>query len=119
MQNAKERAADIAELQSIIRSLGGYHKETWRMPEYPNNKEIDIKSTFTLVDEDSLINECIVSDDAVINAYSETLSGNKIFGSIRDILIYQLSGIKNEIKDLRIIQEKLHKYRTCCINDVN
>ena len=106
LQYAKERAADIAELQSIIRSLGGYHKETRRMPEYPNNKETGIKSTFILVDEDSIINECIVSDDSVINAYNEVLSGNKIFGSIRDILIYQLSGIRNEIKEVRIYSRK-------------
>lgn len=106
LQYAKERAADIAELQSIIRSLGGYHKETRRMPEYSNNKETDIKSTFILVDEHALINECIRSDDAVINAYNEALSGNKVFGSIRDILIYQLSGIRNEIKDMRIYSRK-------------
>src|ERR1043165_1988354 len=86
MQNAKERTADIAELNSIIRSLGGFDNETHQMVKHSNDIEIDDRSIFTFVHEDSLINECITKDNAVVNAYTEALAGNKIFGSIRDIL---------------------------------
>src|SRR5690348_6431090 len=82
-QYAKERALDISELKLIIKSLGSFHEEDI---EARNNEEMTIKSEFT--DESSMINICVVSDDDVISAYNEALSGNEIFGSIRDILIY-------------------------------
>jgi uncharacterized protein (TIGR02284 family) len=106
LQNAKERATDITELYSIVEGLGGFHKETDVMHNNLNNKETNGKSTFTLINEDFLINECIAGDDALINAYNEALAGNKIFGSIRDILMYQLSGVKNAIKYIRIYLRK-------------
>jgi len=103
-QYSKERALDISELKLIIESLGGLHKEDIRIP---NNKKTEIKSAFIDTSEDLMINKCILSNDDVINAYNETLSGYEIFGSIRDILIYQLSGIKNAIKDLRIYSRNI------------
>jgi hypothetical protein len=57
-----------------------------------------------------MINKCILSNDDVINAYNETLSGYDIFGSIRDILLYQLRGIKNAIKDIRIYSKNILIY---------
>jgi uncharacterized protein (TIGR02284 family) len=107
LQNAKERTADIAELNSIIRSLGGFDNEINQIVKDSNDIESDVKSTFTLVDEESLINECIIKDNAVVNAYIEALAGNKIFGSIRDILGYQLSGIRNSVKSIRFYLRKV------------
>lgn len=107
LQNARERTADIAELNSIIRSLGGFDNETNQIVKQSNDIEIDVKSSFTLVDEDSLITECIIKDNAVVNAYTEALAGNNIFGSIRDILGYQLSGIRNTIKSVRFYSRKV------------
>jgi len=106
LQNAKERATDITELYSIIKSLGGLHIEISTIQNNPNNKETYATSDFTLINEDSIINDCIAGDDAIINAYNEALAGNKIFGSIRDILIYQLSGIRNAIKYIRVYSRK-------------
>lgn len=103
-QYAKERALDISELKLIIESLGSFYKEDILIPD---NKGIENKSAFIDIDENSVINKCVASDDDVINAYNEALSGNAIFGSIRDILIYQLSGIKNAIKDIRIYSRKV------------
>jgi len=103
-QYAKERALDISELKLIIKSLGSFHEEDVGVP---NNKEMKIRSAFIDIDENSLINKCVLSDDNVIDAYNEALSGNAIFGSIKDILIYQLSGIKNAIKDIRIYSRKV------------
>jgi uncharacterized protein (TIGR02284 family) len=94
LQNAKERTADIAELTSIIRNLGDFDKETNQTVKHPDNTETEVKSTFTIVDEDLLLNECIIKDNAVVNAYIEVLAGKQIFGSIKDILGYQLSGIR-------------------------
>jgi len=107
LQNAKERTADIAELNSIIRSLGGFDNETNQIVKDTDDIEKNVKSSFTLVDENTLINECIIKDNAVANAYAEALADNKIFGSIRDILGYQLSGIRNSVKSIRFYLRKV------------
>jgi uncharacterized protein (TIGR02284 family) len=107
LQCAQERALDIIELRSIIKSLGGSRKEKQEVFEDFNNNEIAAESTFTFVDEYSVINKCIVSNDAVINAYNEALAGNKIFGNIRDILLYQLNGVKNSIKGIKVYSRKV------------
>ena len=107
LQNAKERTADIAELNSIIRSLGGFDNEANQIVKDTDDIERNVKSSFTLVDEDMLIHECIIKDNAVVNAYTEALAGNKIFGSIRDILGYQLSGIRNSMKSIRFYSRKV------------
>jgi uncharacterized protein (TIGR02284 family) len=107
LRNARERTADIAELNSIIRSLGGYDNETNEIVKDTDDTEKSVKSGFTLVDEDSLINECIIKENVVVNAYTEALAGKQIFGSIRDILGYQLSGIRNSMKSIRFYLRKV------------
>jgi uncharacterized protein (TIGR02284 family) len=107
VQCAHERALDITELGSIIKSLGGLSKENGNITETSDKKEMDIPSAFTLVDEDLVINKCIISDGALITAYTEALIGNKIFGNIRDILLYQLEGVKNAMKGTHAYSKKV------------
>ena len=104
---AHERALDITELRSIIKSLGGNLREKQDVMEDLNNNEVATEPTFTLVDEYSVINKCIVGNDAVINAYNEALVGNKIFGNIRDILLYQLNGVKDAINGIKVYLRKV------------
>jgi uncharacterized protein (TIGR02284 family) len=106
LQFAKERALDVTELQSIIKSLGGNFKETTGIQGTSQIKGTDADSASTLVDQNMIINGCVMCEEAAMNAYNEALTSNKIFGSIRDILTYQLNSINNALKNIRTYSRK-------------
>jgi len=106
LQFAKERALDVTELQSIVKTLGGNFKETTEIEGTSQITGTDEDSASTSIDQNIIINECVMCEEAAMDAYNEALTGNKIFGSIRDILTYQLDGINNTLKNIRSYARK-------------
>jgi uncharacterized protein (TIGR02284 family) len=103
LQYARERALFIVELQNEINRLGkttdtaggdllGTLHRAW----------IDIKSTFTSGDKDSIINACITGEEAAIEKYKEVLQKNELDHNQITIVAKQLVSIENTLVKIKM-----------------
>jgi uncharacterized protein (TIGR02284 family) len=103
LQYARERALFIVELQDEINKLGkstdtagggtlGAIHRAW----------IDIKSTFTSGDSESIINACITGEEAAIEKYKMALEKNELDHNQIIIVAKQLASIENTLAKIKI-----------------
>ncbi|MCG9791433.1 ferritin-like domain-containing protein [Flavobacterium algicola] len=102
MQYARERALFVVEIQDEINRLGkstdtsgggalGALHRTW----------IDIKSTFTSGDTESIINACITGEEAAIEKYEAALQNEALDQN-------QIAMLTNQLNSVRAILMKLN-----------
>ncbi|MGO4772214.1 PA2169 family four-helix-bundle protein [Flavobacterium sp. W22_SRS_FK3] len=98
LEYARERALFIVELQDEINRLGkstdtsgggalGAIHRTW----------IDIKSSFTGGDTESIINACITGEEAAIEKYKSALEKEELDSNQIAIISKQLNSIQNTL----------------------
>lgn len=103
LQYARERALFIVELQDEINKLGkstdtagggtlGAIHRAW----------IDIKSTFTSGDTESIINACITGEEAAIEKYKMALEKNELDHNQIIIAAKQLASIENTLAKIKM-----------------
>lgn len=103
LQYARERALFIVELQDEINKLGkstdtsgggalGAIHRAW----------IDIKSTFTSGDTESIINACITGEEAAIEKYKMALEKNELDYNQIIIVAKQLASIENTLAQIKM-----------------
>ncbi len=103
LEYARERALFIVELQDEINKLGkstdtsgggplGALHRTW----------IDIKSSFTGGDTESIINACITGEEAAIEKYKKALEENHLEHSQVYIISKQLNSIENTLSQIKM-----------------
>ena len=103
LQYARERALFIVELQDEINKLGkstdtagggtlGAIHRAW----------IDIKSTFTSGDTESIINACITGEEAAIEKYKMALEKNELDHNQIIIVAKQLASIENTLAKIKM-----------------
>jgi uncharacterized protein (TIGR02284 family) len=100
---ARERALFIVELQDEINKLGkstdtsgggplGALHRTW----------IDIKSSFTGGDTESIINACVTGEEAAIEKYKHALEENHLEHNQVFIVSKQLNSIQNTLSQIKM-----------------
>jgi len=103
LEYARERALFIVELQDEINKLGkstdtsgggplGALHRTW----------IDIKSSFTGGDTETIINACITGEEAAIEKYKKALEDNELEHSQVFIVSKQLNSIQNTLSQIKM-----------------
>nr|WP_294783417.1 PA2169 family four-helix-bundle protein [uncultured Flavobacterium sp.] len=103
LEYARERALFIVELQDEINKLGkstdtsgggplGALHRTW----------IDIKSSFTGGDTESIINACVTGEEAAIEKYKAALEENNLEHSQVSVVSKQLNSIQNTLSQIKM-----------------
>ena len=103
LEYARERALFIVELQDEINKLGkstdtsgggplGALHRTW----------IDIKSSFTGGDTESIINACVTGEEAAIEKYKAALEENNLEYSQVSVVSKQLNSIQNTLSQIKM-----------------
>lgn len=103
LEYARERALFIVELQDEINKLGkstdtsgggplGALHRTW----------IDIKSSFTGGDTESIINACVTGEEAAIEKYKAALEENNLEHGQVLVVSKQLNSIQNTLSQIKM-----------------
>ena len=102
LQYARERALFIIELQDEINKLGKSTDTSGGGPLGALHRVwIDIKSTFTSGDTESIINACITGEEAAIAKYKEALEQNEFDYNQVAIISKQLNSIENTLAKIK------------------
>lgn len=92
MKYSQERAGYVADLQNLVRTLGGDPEESGSTAGALHRGWINIKSAITGNDDAAILNECERGEDVAKNAYKEAQKED-LPGYIRDIIEAQFSGV--------------------------
>lgn len=92
MKYSQERAEYVADLQNLVRTLGGDPEETGSTAGALHRGWINIKSAITGSDDAAILNECERGEDVAKNTYKEAQKED-LPGYIRDIIEAQFSGV--------------------------
>ncbi len=103
LNNARERAMFIVELQDEINRLGKSTDTAGGGPLGAIHRAwIDIKSSFTSNDTKSIINACITGEEAAIEKYEMALKNEELAPNQVALISKQLSSIKAVLTGLKL-----------------
>lgn len=103
LQYARERALFITELQDEINKLGKSTDTSGGGPLGAIHRAwIDIKSTFTSGDKESIINACITGEEAAIEKYKMALEDDELGSNQIGIVSKQLMSIENTLAKIKM-----------------
>ena len=92
MKYSQERAGYVADLQNLVRTLGGDPEESGSTAGTLHRGWINIKSAITGSDDAAILNECERGEDSAKSVYKEAQKED-LPGYIRDIIETQFSGV--------------------------
>ncbi len=98
-------ASAAAELQQVVRSLGGDPETSTSVSADLHRRWVDLKSIITGKDEESILNECERGEDVAMKSYKNALSKD-LPTNIRSIVEKQFEGVQrnhDQVKALRDI----------------
>ncbi|MCQ4269888.1 PA2169 family four-helix-bundle protein [Pseudomonas kuykendallii] len=98
-------ASAAAELQQVVRSLGGDPETSTSVSADLHRRWVDLKSIITGKDEESILNECERGEDVAMKSYKNALSKD-LPANIRSIVEKQFEGVQrnhDQVKALRDI----------------
>ncbi|MCW2292436.1 uncharacterized protein (TIGR02284 family) [Pseudomonas sp. BIGb0408] len=103
-----KRAADTsgasAELQALVRTLGGDPETTTSVSGDLHRRWVDLKSAITGKDDAALLNEAERGEDVAKKSYSKALENNDLTPDVRAVIQRQYDGVlrnHDQIKALR------------------
>jgi len=102
---AQDCAAAVAELQRLVRSLGGDPETSSSIAGTLHRGWVDLKAMITGKDDEAILNECERGEDVAVKNYKEALEKDLPL-AIREVVAKQYQGAQrnhNEIKGLRNI----------------
>lgn len=103
LNNARDRAMFIVELQDEINRLGKSTDTAGGGPLGAIHRAwIDIKSSFTSNDTKSIINACITGEEAAIEKYEMALKNKELTPNQVALISKQLSSIKAVLTRLKL-----------------
>lgn len=103
LQYARERALFIVELQDEINKLGKTTDESGGGALGALHRAwIDIKSTFTSGDTESIINACITGEEAAIDQYKDVLEKNQLNHTQITTVAKQLASIEATLVKIKM-----------------
>ena len=92
MKYSQERAEYVADLQNLVRTLGGDPEDSGSTAGTLHRGWINIKSAITGNDDAAILNECERGEDSAKGVYKEAQK-EEMPGYIRDIIETQFSGV--------------------------
>lgn len=99
----QQRAQFSAELQALVRSLGGDPEHSGSFSGALHRGWMDLKTAITGNDEQAILNECERGEDSAKSNYKDAL-GNNLPGHIQDVVQEQYTAVRaahDRIKALR------------------
>lgn len=98
---SSERGSYSSALRLQIKSLGGTPDKDGGPLGTMHRAWMDIKSTFSSGDKNTIINTCITGEEAAIKAYEEALGETYITGVVRGVISEQLNGIRKAVETIK------------------
>ena len=103
MTRAADCASAVAELQQLVRSLGGDPETSGSMSGDLHRRWVDLKSMVTGKDDEAILNECERGEDVALKSYRKALEKD-LPAEIRVVVQRQFQGVQrnhDQIKALR------------------
>lgn len=104
MKYSQERAGYVADLQNLVRTLGGDPEDAGSTAGALHRGWINIKSALTGSDDAAILNECERGEDSAKNAYKEAQKED-LPGYIRDIVQTQFEGVLAAHDHIRTLRD--------------
>lgn len=102
-QRSQDCASAAAELQQLVRGLGGDPETSSSVSGALHRGWVDLKSMITGKSEEAILNECERGEDVALKAYREALQKD-LPSNVRSVLEKQLQGVQrnhDQVKSLR------------------
>lgn len=103
VQRAQDCATAAAELQQLVRSLGGDPETSGSMAGDLHRRWVDLKSMVTGKDDEAILNECERGEDVALKSYRKALDKD-LPADIRVVVQRQFQGVQrnhDQVKALR------------------
>ncbi|TBU88811.1 PA2169 family four-helix-bundle protein [Phytopseudomonas dryadis] len=103
VQHAQDCAGAAAELQQLVRSLGGDPETSSSVAGALHRGWVDFKSLITGKDDEAILNECERGEDVALKNYRKALEKD-LPANVRSVLETQLQGVQrnhDQVKALR------------------
>ncbi len=103
VQRAQDCASAAAELQQLVRSLGGDPETSTSMSGDMHRRWVDLKSMITGKDDEAILNECERGEDVALKSYRKALEKD-LPADVRAVVEKQLQGVQrnhDQVKALR------------------
>jgi uncharacterized protein (TIGR02284 family) len=104
MKYSQERADYVADLQNLVRTLGGDPEDAGSTAGALHRGWINIKSVLTGSDDGAILNECERGEDAAKNAYKEAQKED-LPEYIRDVVQTQFNGVLASHDHVRTLRD--------------
>ncbi|CAM5417486.1 Aldehyde dehydrogenase OS=Stutzerimonas stutzeri OX=316 GN=CXK95_11620 PE=4 SV=1 [Stutzerimonas stutzeri] len=102
-QRARDCATAAAELQQMVRSLGGDPETSTSMAADMHRRWVDLKSMITGKDDEAILNECERGEDVAVKSYRKALEKD-LPAEVRLVVERQYQGVlrnHDQVKALR------------------
>lgn len=103
MQRSQDCASAVAELQQLVRSLGGDPETSGSVAGDLHRRWVDLKSMVTGKDDKAILNECERGEDVAMKSYRKALDKD-LPAEIRVVVQRQFQGVQrnhDQVKALR------------------
>lgn len=103
VQRAQDCATAVAELQQLVRSLGGDPETSGSVAGDLHRRWVDLKSMVTGKDDEAILNECERGEDVALKSYRKALDKD-LPADIRVVIQRQFQGVQrnhDQVKALR------------------
>lgn len=103
MQRAQDCATASAELQQLVRTLGGDPETSGSVAGDLHRRWVDLKSMVTGKDDEAILNECERGEDVALKSYRKALDKD-LPAEIRVVIQRQYQGVQHnhdQVKALR------------------
>ena len=103
VQRAQDCATAVAELQQLVRSLGGDPETSGSVAGDLHRRWVDLKSLVTGKDDEAILNECERGEDVALKSYRKALDKD-LPADIRVVVQRQFQGVQRnhaQVKALR------------------
>jgi uncharacterized protein (TIGR02284 family) len=102
-QRARDCATAAAELQQLVRTLGGAPETSTSVAGDMHRRWVDLKSMITGKDDEAILNECERGEDVAVRSYRKALEKD-LPAEVRTIVERQYQGVlrnHDQVKALR------------------
>ena len=104
-QQAAQRSQNANELDKAIRDLNAEPAKSGSALGSAHRAWIDFKTAFTGKDDEAVLEECIRGDKTAVEEYEEALKQAEFLRPVRQIVEYQLNGVKNTLDTIKSLED--------------
>ena len=103
-QRARDCATAAAELQQMVRSLGGDPETSTSMAADMHRRWVDLKSMITGKDDEAILNECERGEDVAVKSYRKALEKD-LPAEVRLVVERQYQGVLRNHDEVRAMRD--------------